>query len=67
MTKEERRKKQRYLIREQLRDWHPLLDINGKMHFHYLMENLDIYIGTKIIYYRKHTEDLPCARETSAS
>ena len=54
MTKEERRKKQRYLIREQLRDWHPLLDINGKMHFHYLMENLDIYIGTKIIYYRKH-------------
>ena len=45
MTKEERRKEQLYLIREQLRDWHLLLDNNGKMHFHYLMENLDIRIS----------------------
>ena len=45
MTEEERRKEQCYLIREQLRDWHLLLDINKKMHFHYLMENLDIRIS----------------------
>ena len=45
MTKEERRKEQRYLIREQLRDWHLLIDVNEEMHFHYLMENLNIRIS----------------------
>ena len=45
MTEEERKEAQKGLIREQLRNWHLLIDVNEKMHFHYLMENLDIRIS----------------------